>query len=322
MRNIFLLSKRYPRKDKDKKVVETVSFEYLALPHDTEFEKSFEMTLERQMDLDIWTGTVDKISFRYPREYLSETYICDENGCTHRNPERYKRSYLGGAVTIRLYAQWFWVHIHREFIPLDMKLNDYIESIFRYLVFCTTLFKIPLRKTQAYINKPPYKTEKYPTNTQISTQEEYFDHIYSLRSLACIELCFEFSFKISDYLPKGYFFIYKKTTYYSQDYRIRKNGTIVPSMMALYDKVKEQKERKNKHLSNKCWERFEIRLYPISFSCMKGERGLVLLDNDYRSLVVILTKHIKSHIRRLQIDFSEFIKHLPEEYDMLRNLLE
>ena len=209
MRNIFLLSKRYPRKDKDKKVVETVSFEYLALPHDTEFEKSFEMTLERQMDLDIWTGTVDKISFRYPREYLSETYICDENGCTHRNPERYKRSYLGGAVTIRLYAQWFWVHIHREFIPLDMKLNDYIESIFRYLVFCTTLFKIPLSKTQAYINKPPYKTEKYPTNTQINTQEEYFDHIYSLRSLACIELCFEFSFKISDYLPKGYFFIYR-----------------------------------------------------------------------------------------------------------------
>ena len=322
MKEIILSSTRYPRKNKDRQVEKTVSFEYLALLPDTEFEKSFEKALKRQMDLDIWTGTVDKISFRFPRDYLSENQICDENGCIHGTSEKYRNSYLGGAVTIWAYAQWFWVHIHREFIPLDMKLNDYIESIFRYLVFCTTLFKIPLSKTQAYINEPPYKTEMYPANTQISTKEEYFNHIYSLRSLACIELCFEFSFKMSEYLPKKNLFRYKTTTLYSEDYRKRENGTVVHSMTTLYDKVKQLKEKKNKRVSNKCWERFEIRLYPISFSCMKGDRGLALLENDYRGLVEILKKHINSHIRRLKIDFSEFIKHIPEEYDILRNLLE
>ena len=322
MDTIFYSFTRYPRKDRKKQVVKTVSFEYLTLSPDMELAKSFCSAIKKQGNLDMWTRTIDKISFRYPRDYLNESHICDENGCIHGNPDRYKRSYLSGAVTIRVYAQWFWVHIHREFIPLDVKLSDYIESIFKYLIFCTTLFKIPLMRTQAYINKPPYEITRYDLNSNIQTKEEYFEHIYSLKSLACIELCFEFSFRISEYLPKEYFFLYKGT-YYSLDYRRRKNGTIVPSMMTLYDKAKEQKERKHKYryLLHKYWERFEIRLYPISFSCMKGERGIALLNNDYGGLVKVLTRYIRCHIHRLKIDFSEFLENLPEEHDILRNLL-
>ena len=309
-------------------IIKLVDFSY-ASSFNSELGKSLKEEITYQSNPLMDMMSIDKVSYKFHRDFLKERRIVDNTLKVRRTKDSWSKYYLGGAVSISIHGEWFWVHFHREYIPLDIPLSEYIEKVFRYLILCTNLFKLPLHKTITSLGSEEVQEEEqgkvqekdFPKFHSIDTEEEYFHAIYTQRILDCIELCFDFhGFVMNPYLPKEFSFNIKEDTYYLNDYREYKNGSEHRSMLVLYDKRKCLLEKKHRYIPG-IWERFEIRLYPYSFSCMKGAKGLELMNNTYEGLFDVLSKPIKSHIKRYGMDFTEFREHLPEGYERLYMLL-
>ena len=308
----------YPRLNmKGGTVMKRVSFDYIKFL-DPELGQSINKNIVRQHSLLMDKMSIDKLTFKYHRDFLNEGDIPEE---LEKLKNGLKVTFLKGAVTIRAYGEWFWIDLHREYMPLDKPLSEYVETVLRYLILCTKLFKLPIHKETEEYEGGTIKEKDYSEFSNITTDEEYFQSIYDQRQLDCIELCFDFhGFRMMPYLPKEFRFNIEKNTYYLNDYRKYRNGSKHRSMITLYDKRKQQEDKKPRHVRG-IWERFEIRLYPYSFSCMKGDKGLELLNHTYEELLDIVSKPIKSHIKRYGMDFTEFREHLPEGYERLYMLL-
>lgn len=308
----------YPRTMKSE-LVKLVDFEYISMTLPESKEKLREGIVHQYSPFMDSRG-IDKLSFRYHRDWLKENKVIDEKGNIKRIGDCYRQSYLYKAVEIIIGKSYFWINLNGEFIPLDRPLNEYVEQVFRYLILCTSLFKIPLRKESTDLITGEVKSKIYPENQSISTAEEYFHVIYDKRELTCIELCFDFHAEMRQYLPNEFSKIIGDSTLYTNDYRKYKNGWEHRSMLTLYDKRVQQNTKRHRHI-HVSWERFEIRLFPYTFSCLKGESGRKLLDNTYDELIEVLSTPIKSHIKRYKLDFSDFVNQLPKGYEILEELL-
>ena len=122
---------------------------------------------------------IDKICYIFPRDYL------DEQG--------YACKYKSGAVSVTLLRnyEYFLVNIHKEYIPQGTNLREYVREVFRYMVYCTSVFKLPVRKTVIDYRKNGEITEiEFPENN-VATPEEVFEKIYRAKKLHSIELCFD-----------------------------------------------------------------------------------------------------------------------------------
>ena len=305
----------YERKRPGFGVVKTVEFDCITF-FNRELKKTLGKTIAFQNSALRETMGIDKLTFSFHRDFLNEY-----PDLMMRQKRGFEISYLGKAVTVNINKSKFDVHLHREYIHLSTVLSKYVEKVFRYLILCTNLFKLPLHKKITDKETEKIKEIDYPQFKNITTEEEYFQAIYSQRKLTCIELYFDFyGIDMKPYLPRKLRNIVGDTSVYSDDYRKYKNGIERRSMMVLYDKTCEQKDRKNRSIKPTI-RRFEIRLYPYSFSCMKGTKGLELMDHTYSGLLDVLSKPIKSHIKRRRMNFCNFIEHLPKGYEKLANLL-
>ena len=305
----------YKRKRSNLGVVKTVGFDYVTFSNQ-ELKKKIEKRIVWQNNVRMETMGIDKLTFSFHRDFLNEyPDLMMKQKCG------FEIKFLRGAVTVNIYKRKFDIHLHREYIPLHTVLSSYIENVFRYLILCTNLFKLPLHKTITDIETENVKEIDYPQFKNVTTEEEYFQAIYSQRKLTCIELYFDFhGVDMKPYLPRKFRNFVGDISVYTDDYRKYKNGIERRSMMVFYDKEEEQWDRKHRVLMRSC-KRFEIRLYPYSYSCMKGTKGLELMDHTYDGLLNVLSKPIKSHIKKRRMNFRNFIEHLPKGYERLIDLL-
>lgn len=266
----------------------------------------YKKAIKRQTSDEHYYHGIDKMSYVYSNDYI--------NTVTLR-----KSVFKNGPVTITQHGQFVTINIQKEYIPIDENLETYIESIFKYLVFYKRLFILPRKRITLDHQTGSVKVEVRQEN-DVETEEEFFKRIYSLRKLKCIELCFDMHFNIRNYFDMKLFNIVKSTIYSKADYRVYGSMNVKKSMLCIYDKRKEQKERKHKELS--CtFERFEIRLFDTSFKVIQeGNNGL--LDCTYEELIVKLTPLIRKHLKKLNIDFSSFLSVLPSNQIQLRKILE
>ncbi len=266
----------------------------------------YKKAIKRQTSDEHYYHGIDKLTFVYSADYL-DSYVLS------------KSVMKKGAVTIDRHGKYFNVQIHNEYIPINENLESFIENVFKYLVYYKNLFILPLKKITYNQKTGVVNVSSNPEN-DVKTEEEFFDRIYSMRKLKCIELCFDMHFNIRNYFDMKLFNIVKSTIYSKADYRVYGSMNVKKSMLCIYDKRKEQKDRKHRELS--CtFERFEIRLFDTSFKVIKeGNNGL--LDCTYEELIVKLTPLIRKHLKKLNIDFSSFLSVLPSNQIQLRKILE
>lgn len=262
--------------------------------------------IRRQIGDYTYYHSIDKLSYTFPRDLLNE--------------DGYALRYKSGAISITLTknGDYFVVNLHREYIPHDRNIAQYVKDAFEYLIYCMGVFKLPTKKTVTDYRKNKKVMVKSLPENNVATPDEFFRRIYEQRKLSCIELCFDMHlnmlplFKLDD-------FTVVNTTLYSNDYKVYGSGNMKRSLLCIYDKAKEQKARKNRNLYCLLW-RLEMRLHANSFTILK-KKERELLDNDYEGLLEWLKPYIRRHLRKLGIDFSKLIEALPDEQWWLYNLL-
>lgn len=311
MAKVVLQTMEYNRYNLNKQVLGKVEFKAYTVWAGKKATETVPLEIERQPNDVIKFNAIDKISFTCHRDYLNE--ISD-----------YKK-YTGGLFSISTHGEYFTVHIHREYIPLDMNLSAFVHKVFKKIILETEIFKVPVEKTE----KPSQKKTFYKGNV-CNSPLEFYNIIFNQLRLKCIELCFDMHSRIMNYVNGENFFNHFGTLY-SKDYKVYKvhphkckglliNGSKRYSIICIYDKAKEQRERKKKEMKEELY-RFEIRLRSERFSILKKERGSELLDNDYPSLLKVLMPVIVKHFKKLNIDVSVLKASLPRTQKMLFEIL-
>ena len=311
MRKIILQSMSYNRYNINKQVIGKVEFKAYTVWAGKKAAETVALEIERQPNDAIKFNAIDKISFTCHRDYLNE--ISDYK--THKR----------GAFSITTHGEYFTIHIHREYIPLNMNLSAFVHKVFKQIILGTEIFKVPVEKTE----KPSQKKKFYKGNV-CNSPSEFYNIIFKQLRLKCIELCFDMHSRIMNYVNGDNFFNHCGTLY-SKDYKVYQvrphkckellvDGSKTHSIICIYDKAKEQRERKKKEMKDELY-RFEIRLRSERFSILKKERGSELLDNDYPSLLKALMPVIVKHFKKLNIDVSVLKASLPRTQKILFEIL-
>lgn len=268
-----------------------------------EKSSSLENFIPRQSVNDFFYHGIDKISFTFSRKFLNE--------------ENYKYQYKNGAISVIRHSTSFTVAINREYIPINENLSSFIRNCFKAIVD-TGIFQIPTKIATIDLTTAEYKEENFPEN-KIETEEEFFERIYAMKKLQCIELCFDMHISIRKLLDHKEFTDIEGTLY-STDYKVYESGNRKRSMICIYDKAIEQTERKNRAVYCTL-ERFELRLFASSFSIMNTAVEK-LFNCNYEELVMKLLPWIKKHLSKQNHDFSKLVKALPKEQKLLKLILE
>lgn len=250
---------------------------------------------------------IDKITFTIPLDYINE-----EDYST----QRIKR----GAYTFSRTATALKLNLHGEYIPHTTSLLEYTNSIFKYLVYCTELFKLPLTKVTTDLKTGEIKEKQFKENEN-TTIDTFLDKVLAKVTLSIIELHFDFLEDITKYLNTKEFILCDSTLYSRKDYRIYTNNVKKHSILCIYDKRKQLEQvKQSKCQCSELW-RFELRISKDSFTALKHTTKV--LANTYNSLVVYLTKSIRKHTKytKLGICFNKLKEHLPNEFYELKILL-
>ena len=267
----------------------------------------YKKNIRKQTDDKHYYHSIDKLTFVYSADYL-DSYVLS------------KSVMKKGAVTIDRHGKYFNVQIHNEYIPINENLESFIKDVFKYLVYYKNLFILPLKKI-TYNQKTGVVNVCINPENDVKTEEEFFDRIYSMRKLKCIELCFDMHINIRKYFDKDVFNYYKGTLYSNADYRVYGSKNIKKSMLCIYDKAKQLQDEKNTKITCTL-ERFELRLFTSSFVIMKNSNENGLLNCTYYELVKKMTPYIRKYLRKLNIDFNRFLNVLPDIQIQLRKILE
>lgn len=291
----------------DGKRVTHREYEIEACKIETDFEvyKEYSKLIERQTGNEHYYHAIDKLSFSFSIDYLNKNW--------------HSYVYKNGLFSLNIHGNYFTLHIHKEYLPIDKNIEDSIKNIFKYIVYCKNVFILPLKKTSYDYISGEVREYLYPDN-KVDTEEEFLEKIYSKRILKCIELCFDMHLNTREFLDISEF-ISLKDTLYSKDYTVYSSRNIKKSLLCIYDKAKELREKKNRNIDCMLW-RFEIRLYNTSFSVMKKNGGRDLLNCTYEELVMKLLPHIRKHIKKQEICFNRLLEVLPDNQYLLRMILE
>ena len=298
---------KYQRWSQDRLVLlKQVEFTAYTVSADRDERNSIRKNIERVPENVISDQSIDKISFTFHRDFLNE----DCNWwCLNL-----------GFATVKVHGEYFTIHFHREYInPYVQNISDHLWMMFRYLILCTPLFKLPITKRTTSGHSDKVLEEKEFKGNHITNTEEFFSLIYKQRRLKCIELCFDVRKHLTNYLVWNEFNLYKGTLY-SKDYKEYASGCKRWSAISIYDKAKEQRERKHKNINCTLY-RFEIRLRSERFIIMKKNRGHKLLNQDYEGLLEDLMPCILKQIRKLGITVDMLKEALPKSQKTLRKIL-
>ena len=308
---VILCNKKQLRRTRNREGVLCRDIEFDAITVETTRDewKQYGKLITRNTNDNWYYHGIDKICYIFPRDYLDEK----GHGCKYKN----------GAVTITLLKnfEYFLVCIHKEYIPQGANLKEYVRDVFKYIVYCTSVFKLPVKKTVIDYRKNGEITEtEYPENN-VTTPEEVFERIYSQRKLHSIELCFDMHLNLYRLFNPDEFNKSSKcgNTLYSKDYRVYESKNRKLSMLCIYDKAEQLWKKKHRRIYCTLW-RFELRLFTASFTIMKNN-GDELLNRSYEELLETLEPHLRRHIRKLGIIFDKFLSALPDNQCWLRKLL-
>lgn len=287
-------------------ILNQVEFTAYTVSADRETINSIRKHIERVPENVISNQAIDKISFTFHRDFLNE----DCNWwCLNLS-----------FATVKVHGEYFTVHFHREYInPYVQSISDHLWMMFRYLILCTPLFKLPVLKRITIGTSDTVLEEKEFKENYITTADEFFSMIYKQRRLKCIELCFDVHKHLTNYVLWNEFKPYDGTLY-SNDFKIYDTGCKRWSILSIYDKAREQRERKHRNMQGTLY-RFEIRLRSERFIIMKKDRGHKLLNQGYEDLLDDLMPCILKQIRKLGITVDMLKEALPENQKTLREIL-
>lgn len=304
---LYLSNKKQVRRTRNLKgeLCRDIEFDAITIETTRNEWRQYGKLTTRNTDEEWYYHAIDKICYIFPRDYL------DEQG--------YACKYKSGAVTVTLLRnyEYFLVNIHKEYIPQGTNLGEYVREVFRYMVYCTSVFKLPVRKTVIDYRKNGEITEfEFPENN-VTTPEEVFEKIYRAKKLHSIELCFDMHMDMRKLFNPAEFNTCG-TSLYSKDYRVYESKNRRPSMLCIYDKADQLREKERRLIHCTLW-RFELRMFAGSLSIMKN--GDELLNRSYEELIEILEPLLRKHIRKLGIDFKRFLDKIPDNQKWLRRLL-
>lgn len=286
-------------------VVKTIDYDAYTVHPDFKEQAAMKKLISRVSAYAIQRQAIDKLSFTFNRDYLNESSIRKTNY---------------GFATVVVHGNFFTVHLHREYIPTDeLSLELYVKRAFRYLILCTPIFRLPTEKHETNIQNGEITNKFFPEN-EVHTAEEFFNRIYSQKALKCIELCFDVNKNLSTYLLHSDFFVEEGTTFYSQDYKKYDSGNKHKSFLCIYDKAKEQYDRKHQYVM--CTQyRVEFRLYSESFTIVKKDKGKQLLSLCYDDLLTAVAPYILRRLKKLKINVAPLSKAIRHSHPALYMLL-
>ena len=287
-------------------LLKQVEFSAYTVSADRKEEREMRACIEEVPEHLIYDQAIDKISFTFHRDFLNEDckWWC-------LNLE---------FVTVTVHGEYFTVHFHREYInPYVQSILNELQKMFRYLILCTPLFKLPITKRTTEGNSNKVLEEKEFEENHIKTADEFFSKIYKQKRLKCIELCFDVQKILTNYVVKKEYNPFRGTLY-SKDYKIYASGCKRRSVISVYNKEKQLKEVKHKNIQGTLY-RFEIRLRSERLIVMKKDRGEKLLNQSYGDLLEDVLPCILKQIRKLGITVNMLKEALPESQKTLRSIL-
>lgn len=178
-----LLSK-YIEYSRDFEDVHKKDIEFTALLIDLEQEERLQYWdwFERQR-IPRRSSGIDQLLFTIHRDYWNE-------GASH---------YHNGAISIRVHGDWLSIGLHREYMPHEDNLLEYVRKAIWYLMANNT-FKLPLHKiTYGYSPQGEVTMEShedYPYDS-VATPEQFADCIVHNMKLQQVDGIWErFEFKL------------------------------------------------------------------------------------------------------------------------------
>ena len=140
-------------------LLKQVEFSAYTVSADRKEEREMRACIEEVPEHLIYDQAIDKISFTFHRDFLNEDckWWC-------LNLE---------FVTVTVHGEYFTVHFHREYInPYVQSILNELQKMFRYLILCTPLFKLPITKRTTEGNSNKVLEEKAEVKQEESKQQE------------------------------------------------------------------------------------------------------------------------------------------------------
>ena len=305
MLNLHIENRRRTPKDKDGNAYREIEYKAVILETSLQEAQKYSSAIKTPYVGDFYYHSIDKLTFSLSTDYL--------------NDDAYGTKYTGGAIVIRKHGKYFSINLNKEYVPIYSNIKEYVEAMFRFLAFNINLFQLPIKKTVMDYEDGLVTETEFPKNN-VTSAEEFLERILEEAKLKCIELCFDMNLRIRELVDSNDFRNHKGTFYSIKDYRVYESKNIKYSLICIYDKSKQQEDKKHRKILGHM-ERFEIRLFDTSYTIMKDHADM-LLSHTYEELVDILMPHIVKHMKRLGIDFTRLLNALPENQRILRRILE